>query len=43
MENYDVHVFPDSDHSIRYHNANVIVFDKLLDWAKRAFDGQFVK
>ncbi|CAI4507570.1 CFS_G0023670.mRNA.1.CDS.1 [Saccharomyces cerevisiae] len=43
VENYDVHVFPDSDHSIRYHNANVIVFDKLLDWAKRAFDGQFVK
>ncbi|KZV10750.1 DAP2 [Saccharomyces cerevisiae] len=43
VENYDVHVFPDSDHNIRYHNANVIVFDKLLDWAKRAFDGQFVK
>ncbi|CAI4039407.1 hypothetical protein SMKI_08G0710 [Saccharomyces mikatae IFO 1815] len=43
VENYDVHVFPDSDHSIRYHNANVIVFDKLLAWAKHAFNGEFVK
>lgn len=29
VENYDMHVFPDSDHSIRYHNANTIVYDKL--------------
>ncbi|EJS43407.1 dap2p [Saccharomyces arboricola H-6] len=43
VENYDVHVFPDSDHSIRYHNANVIVFDKLLAWARHAFNGEFVK
>ncbi|CAI4063559.1 dipeptidyl aminopeptidase SKDI_08G0710 [Saccharomyces kudriavzevii IFO 1802] len=43
VENYDVHVFPDSDHSIRYHNANVIVFDKLLAWAKHAFNGEYVK
>lgn len=41
IENYDVHVFPDSDHSIRYHNANVIVFDKLLNWARQAFNGDF--
>ena len=27
VENYDVHVFPDSDHSIYFHNANKIVFD----------------
>lgn len=27
VENYDVHVFPDSDHSIYYHNANRIVYD----------------
>ncbi|CAI4051534.1 hypothetical protein N7582_005223 [Saccharomyces uvarum] len=43
VENYDVHVFPDSDHSIRYHNANVIVFDKLLAWARHAFNGEFAK
>ena len=27
VENYDVHVFPDSDHSIFFHNANRIVYD----------------
>jgi dipeptidyl aminopeptidase len=27
IENYDVHVFPDSDHSIYFHNANRIVYD----------------
>ena len=27
IENYDVHVFPDSDHGIYFHNANKIVFD----------------
>jgi dipeptidyl aminopeptidase len=27
VENYDVHIFPDSDHSIRYHNAQRIVYD----------------
>ncbi|KAG0660307.1 hypothetical protein C6P44_003311 [Monosporozyma unispora] len=41
VENYDVHVFPDSDHSIRYHNAGVIVWDKLLDWTRNAFTGRF--
>ncbi|CEP62045.1 dipeptidyl aminopeptidase LALA0_S04e06502g [Lachancea lanzarotensis] len=42
VENYDMHVFPDSDHSIRYHNANNIVFDKLLNWASQAYDGRFL-
>jgi dipeptidyl aminopeptidase len=27
IENYDVHVFPDSDHSIYFHNAHKIVYD----------------
>ena len=26
--NYDVHVFPDSDHSIRFHNANRMVYER---------------
>jgi dipeptidyl aminopeptidase len=30
IENYDVHVFPDSDHSIYFHNANKIVYDSKL-------------
>lgn len=42
IENYDLHVFPDSDHSIRYHNAGVIVYDKLLNWLKKAFKGDYV-
>lgn len=42
VENYDVHVFPDSDHAIRYHNANVIIYDKLLLWLKKAFRGDFI-
>lgn len=42
VENYDVHVFPDSDHSIRYHNANIIVYDKLLTWTKLAFTSSFI-
>lgn len=41
IENYDVHVFPDSDHSISYHNANVIIYDKLFNWLKRAFSGMY--
>ncbi len=27
VSNYDVHVFPDSDHSIYFHNGNKIVYD----------------
>lgn len=34
IENYDVHVFPDSDHSIYFHNANKIVYDSKLSLAK---------
>ena len=28
VENYDVHVFPDSDHSIYFHNAHRMVYDR---------------
>ncbi|ODQ78340.1 hypothetical protein BABINDRAFT_162974 [Babjeviella inositovora NRRL Y-12698] len=41
VENYDVHVFPDSTHSISHHNANTIVYDKLFTWIRQAFDGDF--
>ena len=30
VENYDVHVFPDSNHGIYFHNANRIVYDSKL-------------
>ncbi|KAH7408290.1 putative dipeptidyl-aminopeptidase B [Phaeosphaeria sp. MPI-PUGE-AT-0046c] len=41
IENYDVHVFPDSDHSIYFHNANKIVYDKLAWWLTNAFNGEW--
>lgn len=43
VENYDVHIFPDSDHSIRYHNANIIVFDKILSWVGHAYSGDYLR
>lgn len=30
VENYDVHIFPDSDHGIFFHNANRIVYDSKI-------------
>lgn len=38
VENYDVHVFTDSDHNIAHDNANTIVYDKLFNWLAEAFD-----
>jgi len=43
VENYDVHVFPDSDHSIFFHNANHIVWDKLSTFLINAFNGVWYK
>lgn len=43
VENYDVHVFPDSDHSIYFHGANRIVYDKLRNWLINAFNGEWLK
>lgn len=42
VENFDFMVFPDSDHSISYHNGNNVVYDRLLTWLDRAFSGEFV-
>lgn len=41
VENYDFHAFPDSDHAIRFHNANTIIYDKLFSWLDRAFRGEY--
>ncbi|ORY19406.1 putative dipeptidyl-aminopeptidase B [Clohesyomyces aquaticus] len=43
IENYDVHFFPDSDHSIYFHNANRIVYDKLSSWLINAFNGEWLR
>lgn len=42
VENYDMHIFPDSNHNIAFNNANTIVYDKLYDWLRRAFAGEYV-
>lgn len=41
VDNYDVHFFPDSDHVIHHHNANKLVYEKLLWWLQRAFTGYY--
>lgn len=43
VENYDVHIFPDSDHQIFFHNANRIVYHKLSNWIINAFSGEWLK
>ncbi|KAH6660639.1 dipeptidyl peptidase IV N-terminal region-domain-containing protein [Truncatella angustata] len=43
IENYDLHMFPDSDHGIYFHNANKIVYDKLTNWLINAFNGEWLK
>ncbi|KAI9722607.1 MAG: hypothetical protein M1812_001538 [Candelaria pacifica] len=43
VENYDVHLFPDSDHSIYFHNANRMVYDKLSNWLVNAFNGEWLR
>lgn len=42
VENFDFLVFPDSDHSISYHNANTVVYDRILGWLRKAFSFEFV-
>ncbi|KAJ2895340.1 putative dipeptidyl-aminopeptidase B [Zalerion maritima] len=43
VENYDVHVFPDSDHGISFHGAYRIINDKLSNWLVNAFNGEWAK
>jgi len=43
VRNYDVHVFPDSDHSIFFHNGNRVVYGKLRDWLVNAFNGEWLR
>ncbi|KAI9710675.1 MAG: hypothetical protein M1820_002508 [Bogoriella megaspora] len=43
VENYDFHTFPDSDHSIFFHNANKMVYDRLNNWLINAFNGEWLR
>ncbi|CAL5866096.1 uncharacterized protein PFLUO_LOCUS303 [Penicillium psychrofluorescens] len=41
IANYDMLVFPDSDHSIYFHNAHVLVYERLSMWLINAFNGEW--
>lgn len=43
VNNYDVHFFPDSDHSIWFHNANRMVYERLEWWLVNAFNGEWAR
>lgn len=43
VENYDMRMFPDSDHSIYFHNANNIVYESLGRWLVNAFNGEWYR
>jgi dipeptidyl aminopeptidase len=39
VRNYDVHVFPDSDHSIYFHNANAVVYESEYSFPLEVWKG----
>ncbi|KAL2829744.1 dipeptidyl peptidase IV N-terminal region-domain-containing protein [Aspergillus cavernicola] len=41
VQNYDVHFYPDSDHSIFFHNAHLMVYQRLTTWLINAFNGEW--
>jgi dipeptidyl aminopeptidase len=38
IENYDFMIFPDSDHSISFHGAYNVVYDRILDFFRQNFN-----
>ncbi|KAE8349813.1 putative dipeptidyl-aminopeptidase B [Aspergillus coremiiformis] len=41
VENYDMHFYPDSDHSIFFHNAHAMIYQRLTNWLINAFNGEW--
>ncbi|KAH8426722.1 dipeptidyl aminopeptidase dapB [Aspergillus melleus] len=41
VQNYDLHFYPDSDHSINFHNAHYMVYSRLSSWLINAFNGEW--
>ncbi|CCK72231.1 Ste13p KNAG_0J01500 [Huiozyma naganishii CBS 8797] len=41
IKNYDMQIFPDSDHSISFHGAQKLVFERIYNWLGDAFSGAF--
>lgn len=42
VDNYDVHVFPDSDHSILFHNAHSMVYGREFSFLPAHPTSQFL-
>ncbi|CAH6719807.1 dipeptidyl aminopeptidase B [[Candida] jaroonii] len=42
IENFDFMVYPDSDHSIVYHNGNHVIYHRLLKWLRKAFNNEYL-
>lgn len=43
VENYDIHVFPDSDHSILFHNAHKMVYNRESSPVPRLLQTQLTR
>ncbi|KAJ5692223.1 hypothetical protein N7462_001646 [Penicillium macrosclerotiorum] len=41
IDNYDMAFFPDSDHSINFHNGHTVVYERLSSWLINAFNGEW--
>lgn len=41
VRNYDMQLFPDSNHNINSHNSHIIIYKKLETWLINAFEGHF--
>ncbi|PYH93801.1 pheromone maturation dipeptidyl aminopeptidase DapB [Aspergillus ellipticus CBS 707.79] len=41
VQNYDLHFYPDSDHSIAFHNAHTMVYERLSSWLVNAFNDEW--
>ncbi|OOG00137.1 hypothetical protein ASPCADRAFT_39525 [Aspergillus carbonarius ITEM 5010] len=41
VQNYDLHFYPDSDHSINFHNAHTMVYERLSSWLVNAFNDEW--
>lgn len=41
VRNFEMEIFPDSDHTITFHNAQRVIFERLYYWFDDAFSGKF--
>ncbi|AMD19789.1 HCL362Wp [Eremothecium sinecaudum] len=41
IRNFDMHIFPDSNHEIQFHNGIPVIYKSIYFWLQNAFTGQF--